>query len=320
MDLSALTVRLGVAITNPFVAILQHDSPLFLPFILSTLALAVVVFAVATRGHGFSFGDFFRTYFSRSVWGHRSAIADYKFYVVNGVLFPLIVGPLIFTGSLVARGLGNWLMSVFGDGHPGGEVGSGVLLGLTVAFFVAYDLGRYLGHTLQHEIPLLWKFHKIHHSAEVLTPFTNFRSHPVDLFIMAISVNLLTGLVTGIFVFFFAGKLQLITFFSLHILIFAYNLIGNLRHTHVWLSYGLRLGYLFISPAQHQIHHSVEPRHFGRNRGFAFAVWDWMFGTLYVPKQKEEFKMGLGDGTEPEYAGVWSMYSLPFRTLTKKEW
>jgi len=318
MSFSDFLARLWAVGISPFLAPLQFDSPLFLPFVISTLLIALGSFSLANRGRRFSFRQFFQSFFDRSVWGHRSAMADYKFYVVNGILFPVIAGPLILSGGLVADWLHDGLGVLAGVKNPGGEAGAGVVVAFTLTFFIAYDLGRYLGHSLQHGVPLLWQFHKIHHSAEVLTPFTNFRAHPVDLFIMAVSANLLTGLVTGVFMFLFAGKLFVISFMSLHILIFLYNTVGNLRHTHVWVSYGRLLGHVLISPAQHQIHHSVEPRHFGKNRGFALAVWDLMFGTLYVPERRETFQIGLGDGSESRYSGVWPFYTLPFRNLAAR--
>jgi len=51
------------------------------------------------------------------------------------------------------------------------------------------------------------------------------------------------------------------------------------------------------SPAHHQIHHSTDPAHFNRNLGSFLAIWDWMFGTLYMPgrtRQKLDF------GVEPK--------------------
>jgi hypothetical protein len=49
------------------------------------------------------------------------------------------------------------------------------------------------------------------------------------------------------------------------------------------------------------------------NRGFGLAVWDWMFGTLYVPREREELVFGTADGTEKDYSGVWQLYWLPVR-------
>ncbi len=302
------------ALLAPFLAFAQYDSSLFWPFLASTLAIAVVVYGVWgawARRSRFSPLGFLRGFFSRAVWWHRSSRADYRFYLVNGILFPAIVGPLILSGAQIGEGVRDGLTSLFGAPASPAEVGFAATLAFSAAFFLAYDLGRYIAHSVLHEVPLLWQFHKVHHSAEVLTPFTSFRVHPLDLFIMAMGANLLTGPVTGLFLYFFAGDISLVTFFGLHVVIFAYNLVGNLRHTHVWLSYG-RLGYVFVSPAQHQIHHSALVHHFGKNRGFGLAIWDLAFGTLYVPKEREEFPMGLGDGSDGEWHTVARMYWWPF--------
>jgi sterol desaturase/sphingolipid hydroxylase (fatty acid hydroxylase superfamily) len=67
----------------------------------------------------------------------------------------------------------------------------------------------------------------------------------------------------------------------------------------------------FISPAQHQVHHSIDKKHFHRNMGWALAVWDRLSGTLYIPETEEKIVYGLGDGSEGDYHGVVRMYFLP---------
>ena len=81
----------------------------------------------------------------------------------------------------------------------------------------------------------------------------------------------------------------------------------------MWLSYGPVLGKWLISPAHHQLHHSCEPRHYGCNRGFELAVWDRLWGTLYVPPvHAEQFRMGLGDETDGHFHTLARMYLWPF--------
>ena len=81
---------------------------------------------------------------------------------------------------------------------------------------------------------------------------------------------------------------------------------------HVWLSYGPVLSRVFISPAQHQIHHSKAPQHFDKNFGFIFAFWDVWFGSLYVPRAKEHIDVGLPDRQDEAYSSVLRLYALPF--------
>jgi sterol desaturase/sphingolipid hydroxylase (fatty acid hydroxylase superfamily) len=98
-----------------------------------------------------------------------------------------------------------------------------------------------------------------------------------------------------------------------------FNLIGNLRHSPVWLSYGPSIGKWLISPAHHQLHHSYEPRHYGCNRGFELAVWDRLWGTLYVPPvQPESFRMGLGDETDGRFHTLARMYLWPFSGAARR--
>lgn len=183
----------------------------------------------------------------------------------------------------------------------------------TLLFFVAYDFGRFVAHSLLHDVPVLWEFHKVHHSAETLNPMTTFRAHPLDLLVMAWVPAVMTGLATWTFNQFVATPISFYSFLGLHVLIFAFNLVGILRHTHVWLHYGPAWGKWLISPAHHQLHHSCEERHHGGvNRGFELAVWDRLYGTLYVPRQREAFRMGLGDGTDDQWHTVRRMYVLPF--------
>ncbi|MCC6140662.1 MAG: sterol desaturase family protein [Nitrospira sp.] len=93
---------------------------------------------------------------------------------------------------------------------------------------------------------------------------------------------------------------------------FAIALMGmHLRHLHIWLSYGRVFNRLFISPAHHQIHHSVDPRHWNKNFGSKLSIWDGLFGTHYQPRQPEVLRVGLLDAASREFETVWSLYTSP---------
>jgi sterol desaturase/sphingolipid hydroxylase (fatty acid hydroxylase superfamily) len=257
--------------------------------------------------------EFFDRYLSRRLWWHASSRLDYRFYFINAILFPLIAGPLLFSTDSIATALDS--LTGISAAQPAAP-SFWAMLAYTVAFFIAYDLGRFIAHSLLHDIPWLWQFHKVHHSAEVLTPMTAFRAHPVDLAVMAWVPALTTGLVAWGFHQYVNASIGMITFLGLHAIIWVCNLVGNLRHWHVWLSYGPTLNRWLISPAHHQLHHSYEPRHLGCNRGFELAVWDRLYGTLYVPPQEPEtFRMGLGDGSDGQWRTVWQLYTWPFQML-----
>jgi sterol desaturase/sphingolipid hydroxylase (fatty acid hydroxylase superfamily) len=182
----------------------------------------------------------------------------------------------------------------------------------TVLFFVAYDFGRFVAHSALHDVPVLWEFHKPHHTAEVLTPMTAFRAHPVDLAVMAWGSAITTGVLTWAFQWLGGPTITAYQFLGMHVLLWGFNLLGNLKHWQLPISYGRVLDRWLISPAHHQLHHSAEARHFGRNRGFELAIWDRLYGTLALPRPGEVFRMGLGDGSDGSWHRVWKLYCWPF--------
>jgi sterol desaturase/sphingolipid hydroxylase (fatty acid hydroxylase superfamily) len=153
----------------------------------------------------------------------------------------------------------------------------------------------------------------VHHSAEVLTPVTVYRTHPVEDLVNAMITAVFVGLATAVH----GGGTQLQpslpTVLGVNVIAFLFFLVAfQLRHSHIWLSYGPWLSRVLISPAQHQIHHSSEVRHWDKNFGFIFAFWDALFRTLYVPRHHETFPLGVPNMNPAEFSSVASLYFLPF--------
>lgn len=312
-----LQAQLTLALAYLFEAVipfLQRQSPLYWPFVISTLALGFLLWRCA-RDDGAarrSWREFRQRFFGRALWWHPSARADYRYYLVNAVFFPLAVGPALLTGAAIAGGLHGVLRPVLGQPAALGDASWLSRIAYTLVFFVAYDFGRFVAHSALHDVPLLWEFHKPHHSAEVLTPFTAFRAHPVDLAVMAWGSALATGIVTWAFQWIAGTTIGFHQFLGLHVMLWGFNLLGNLKHWQVPISYGRILDRWLISPMHHQLHHSAEARHFGVNRGFEIALWDRLYGTFVLPRRGEAFRMGLGDGTDGAWHRVWRLYLRPF--------
>jgi sterol desaturase/sphingolipid hydroxylase (fatty acid hydroxylase superfamily) len=307
-------------LAEAFVPFLQRQSQFYWPFLLSTLVVALVVWRLALcgeGGHG-AWGEFRRRYLGRALWWHPSARADYRYYFVNAVVYPLVAGPALVTGATIASGLDGAFRPILGASHALGQAGWPMKLAFTLLFFVAYDFGRFVAHSALHDVPFLWEFHKPHHSAEVLTPFTAFRVHPVDLAVMAWGSAITTGLVTWGFQRLGGPTITFYEFLEMHVLLWGFNLLGNLKHWQVPISYGRVLDRWLISPVHHQIHHSAEARHFGRNRGFELAMWDRLYGTLALPRQGEVFRMGLGDGSDGRWHRVWKLYFWPLWSASRR--
>jgi sterol desaturase/sphingolipid hydroxylase (fatty acid hydroxylase superfamily) len=192
-------------------------------------------------------------------------------------------------------------------------------LGEQALFFVAtvaaQDFMNFLGHLLMHKVPLLWTFHKVHHSATLLTPITEHRVHPVQEVLDYLSISLGGGIVIALYSWLTARPLVDSTILGVQ----AYFLMGcltfyQLRHSHIHLRYPRWLECVLMSPAQHQIHHSRETRHLDRNFGVMFACWDQLFGTITYTDRLPVTKLGLVEDQEA-YGSVWRLFAMPFVEL-----
>ena len=157
----------------------------------------------------------------------------------------------------------------------------------TVTLFILDDYSRYWTHRALHRIPILWEFHKVHHSATTLTPLTVFRTHPVEAVVFSIRGAIVQGTVVGIAFAIFGPNLNLLTILGANFLSVLFHALGsNLRHSHIPLRYPSWLERWLVSPAQHQLHHSVSEEHFDKNFGVAFACWDLIHGTHHFSQAR----------------------------------
>jgi sterol desaturase/sphingolipid hydroxylase (fatty acid hydroxylase superfamily) len=181
-----------------------------------------------------------------------------------------------------------------------------------------HDFINYWAHVLFHKVPLLWSFHQVHHSVEVLTPAAAYRVHPIEIISFAVLQAPAVGL-SAVFYENILGRDQQITMiFGVSIVGFVLALLGtHLRHSHIWFSYGPVLNRVFMSPSHHQIHHSIDPRHWNKNFSVKLAVWDALFGTLYVPREPETLQVGLPDADPRDFTTVRKLYFLPFAKVAK---
>lgn len=249
--------------------------------------------------------------FDRKVWLSKSAIADYKIFVINRV-FSLFISPLLLTQLAIATALFYALHGVdflnrgLFDHWP-----VGVIVALfTSVMFIIDDFTKYLMHRWMHRYPVLWAIHKVHHSAETLTPVTVYRVHPLEGILYGSRSAVAQGATLAIFFFFFGDAVDLYTVLGANILSFAFHVTGsNLRHSHIDIRYWPWLEHILISPAQHQVHHSIAEEHYDKNFGVALAVWDWMFGSLHLSEKEKKLTFGLDESE----ASSWQLADIYFR-------
>jgi sterol desaturase/sphingolipid hydroxylase (fatty acid hydroxylase superfamily) len=296
------------ALSDPMGAFMSPTRRVFLPFLLSSAAIATLVWAVALRRRC----SLLAFAFPRRIWLHRSALLDYRLALMRALLQVAVLAALVVPVNTVALAVARVLWRHVGF-VPASALGdTTILLLFSAAAFVADDFARYVVHRLAHRVPALWELHKVHHSAEVLTPMTVYRTHPIESVLMRGGAALALGIVAGIFLWMFPGRVQAWEVAGVYGLSFLWNLFGaNLRHSHVWLSYGSMLEHVLISPAQHQLHHSNDPRHYDTNFGSALAVWDWMFGSLRVAGRRERLTFGLPKGIRNHGDSVGSVIVSP---------
>lgn len=237
--------------------------------------------------------------FSKEVLLHSSAKLDYAYFVIVSILKIVLVIPLLIGVNDVILWMVLQMQDTFGYVERIRVRKEWLLVSYTVVLFIVNDFTRYWLHRFMHRIPLLWRFHRIHHSAEVLNPLTFYRVHPVENILFGLRYALTTGFVTAVFIYFFGAGIGLIEFLGVNALVFVFLLLGsNLRHSHIPLSYGNKVEKWLISPLQHQLHHSRTYTH--RNFGSYLAVWDRWFGTLTLGKSKSknlDFGLPTGETT-----------------------
>ncbi|MEP5728632.1 MAG: sterol desaturase family protein [Sulfitobacter sp.] len=264
-----------------------------------------------------SFGQALRRIFDPRIIFSRSALADYKIFVLNRV-FTGFISPVLLTQVAIATAV--YMALVRSDIVPwlGLEnVSKSMVVALfSMTMFIVDDFTKYLMHRWMHKWPILWPIHKVHHAAETMTPMTVYRVHPLEGVLYASRSAVAQGTVISLFYFFFGNKVDLYTVIGVNVLVFIFHVTGsNLRHSHIDIRYPKWIEHIFISPAQHQIHHSVAEEHYDKNFGAALAIWDWLFKSLHVSEGEKDIKYGLAEEDQEFTSDLRTIYFGPLKEI-----
>lgn len=145
-----------------------------------------------------------------------------------------------------------------------------------------YDITAYWIHRGTHAIPLLWRFHRVHHSDTKMDSSTVFRFHPLELILVFGIGNIVTATLFGTDVLSMA-----LYFFFLYLFFFFEH--ANLKYPK-WLN--STLGLIFVMPDHHRVHHQQDQFYTDSNYADIFIIWDRFFGTFKM-MPKEKMKYGL---------------------------
>ncbi len=183
---------------------------------------------------------------------------DLVWFIYQPLLHALIVGTYVALVTEVYRSHFSQLTFSL-HGTPG-------WLRVILALLLV-DLGFWIQHYINHEVPFLWRLHAVHHSQKHLNFFTDFRYHPLEyvvrhtfITIPFLLLNVDPPVIVAIAIFrgwysrFYHGNIR--------------TNLGPLR-------------YILVTPQSHRIHHSLETRHWDMNFGALFSFWDFLFGKQY---------------------------------------
>ena len=297
---------------NDFYALeylINPDKRLYWGYLLSSLFIGIFYFYITKKNS--------RLITSSKLWLHPSAKLDYYYFFLSYFINLFLLIPFIISAKTIALEVNRFLYKQF-DYFENSFFSYGeIILLYTITLFLVSDFTRYWLHRFLHTIPFLWEFHKVHHSAKVLTPITFYRVHPVENFLFGLRYSFSIGIVTGVFIYLFGALIDIYMVLGVNAFLFFFSLIGsNLRHSHVPISYGRFIEKWFISPKQHQIHHSR--KHFDKNYGGYIAIWDRIFGTLCLSNSVRVMKFGLRVEQMKDYLSLKDLILRPFINLVKK--
>lgn len=159
-------------------------------------------------------------------------------------------------------------------------------LAAPLAILIA-DLGFYVAHRTFHSVPILWRFHAVHHSIEHMDWLAAHRVHPIDQ-IVTKSVSLTPLLVLG-----FSTE-------SMAVFALLYQWQSLLIHANTRLKFGW-LENIFASPRFHHWHHANHPEAFDRNFAGQFSFIDRLLGTLHMPADRYPTHYGTDDRVGTAY-------------------
>jgi sterol desaturase/sphingolipid hydroxylase (fatty acid hydroxylase superfamily) len=178
---------------------------------------------------------------------------------------------------------------------------------LKAAFaFVLLDYSNYIWHILLHKLPILWRFHLVHHTDLDLDVTTAFRFH--------------FGEMIGS-VFFRGAAIILIGASPVMVLIYeiAFEAATQFHHSNTKIPFQLEkmLNYLIVTPRMHGIHHSMIKKETDSNYSIIFSFWDRIHKTVRLNIHQNEIVTGVPHYADEKELTIGNLLKLPFKAVRK---
>ena len=221
-------------------------------------------------------------------------LGNFSLLIISSVIARLLV-PIGVTGiALFASANGVGLFN---------SISLPSWLGISLSILLL-DLMIYWQHRLFHLVPLLWRFHKVHHADSHIDASTGLRFHPVEI--------VLSILLKGLAVLLLGVPVIAVIIFEVALNGFALFNHANIRLPR-WLEYPLRA--ILITQVLHRIHHSQVVEETNSNYGFSVSWWDRLFGSYKSQAKKPDEDLDIGLKSYPannKSAGFLSLLKMPF--------
>ncbi len=272
----------------------ETDRPTRAGLVTGLTFVAALVFMVVLRGGAFviGIGLLFLVFvpleklfaFRPQKVFRKGLVTDLTHFIVNNVFVTIGAVALVVVAAIPYF----WIRSFNLQSY----LPTGVSVGLAV---VLVFFGQYWGHRFTHTVPLLWRFHSVHHSIERMDWLASARLHPLDsAFTQALTI--LPLFLLGYDGRVFAGAAVFVT------------LLAIFQHANVRFRFpGLR--WIVNTPEWHHWHHAIDAD--ARDKNFGLPVVDKLFGTAYLPKDRRPTGFGVHDPVPQD--GYLRHLAYPFR-------
>ncbi|MDG1249962.1 MAG: sterol desaturase family protein [Gammaproteobacteria bacterium] len=173
--------------------------------------------------------------------------------------------------------------------------------GIIIALIII-DLWQYLWHRMNHRIPALWRFHRVHHCDTEMDTSSAVRFHTGEI--------LISGLTRAPLILVFGLSIEHLIIYeivALPVILFHHS---NLR---IPTSLDRVLRYIIMTPHMHRLHHSDQQQETDSNYSSLFSIWDRLFYSFQSQPLREDFKLGLGSAySDSDCNSLGGLLALPF--------
>jgi sterol desaturase/sphingolipid hydroxylase (fatty acid hydroxylase superfamily) len=170
------------------------------------------------------------------------------------------------------------------------------------AAFLAFDYAMYLWHRMNHEVPLLWRFHRVHHTDLELDLTTAFRFHAGEI---AASIGFRAAQAAAV-----GASPRTALLYEVCL-----ELATAFHHSNIRLPEGLEraLNTIFVTPRMHTVHHSIDEREVSSNWSVIFSFWDRIHRTFSPPFPERRREIGVPEVRDARELSILNLLSMPFR-------